>query len=415
MAITTDDWKEVIRTLADFQIFQASETQQKFLEAIQRQVARWYQEHPGVANAHDFDAIYPAEFELLKQKVENLKVKGLAYQAAESSKTYTIYNRQNTLKDYQTNREVEDFIAYLEGDFVKEQPFIKVNGKQLPAAKVVSIVKQMLGLEPKAIDTSGGFAPYLGHSMLYAKPDSPKGDEVLGRVWCLMNSIVTKADVNASVGDQEALEALLRDATEYRRSVVLAILEAAEVSQSTVDTHCQTRMTGELLKLACWHLEGSTLRRLIAADDSLVVQSDTDIELRIAAAPKKAENIFKAMFRVETPNVRALWARHSEAGTNPELFELYLAYYDDLYRRAPVRDAAGAQGKIQYKKDEHILERDQRGNLVSKYNADGTLRVNPQGQAAPEIVYYQAEFAVLEHEFSKRMKAEFEEQRGLVY
>ena len=93
-------------------------------------------------------------------------------------------------------------------------------------------------------------------------------------------------------------------------------------------------------------------------------------------------------------------------GTEPELFEIYLAYYDDLYQRTVISDV---DGKREYKKDEHILMRDDHGNLVSLYNDDGSMRETPQ------IVYYQSEFQVLEHAFTELMRQEFEEQRSIKY
>jgi hypothetical protein len=370
----------------------------------------------GVANAHDFDSIYPAEFEILKQKVDIL-----GYQNQPSTHVYTLYNGQNILNNYKTNSEVEDFLKYLDSEFLASTPEISVNGTKYKAKEIISLVKQMLGLQPKASTTSGGFAPYLGSSMLYAKPDSPKGDEVLGRVWFLMNNIISEkfiADA-AAANDAETLKAIRNDRNANCRSVVLAILEAAELSNTNAQTHCQTRLTGELLKITSWHLEHSKLRKLIAHDDSLEVNSDADIRMRIKAAPAKADSLFKAI-HTTSPNVKKLWGKHLTLGSKPELFELEMTYYDDLYGRTPVLDTADQlqvtrHGIIAYKKDEHILERDDLGNLVKKYNADVSLKRNAMGAEEPEIVYYQAEFAVLEHEFTKRMKAEFEDQRGLVY
>ncbi len=48
--------------------------------------------------------------------------------------------------------------------------------------------------------------------------------------------------------------------------------------------------------------------------------------------------------------------------------------------------------------------RDKRGNLVSAFNADGSLR------EIPLVIYYQAEFQVFEHVFTQLMKREFEDK-----
>ena len=136
-----------------------------------------------VANVHEFDALYELDRGAFFTWCQN---KG--YQSKVSDTKRTIYNGDKSLKDYQTNQEVEDFINYLDELSRRAEPF-KLDGKTIAAPEVVSILKQMLGLEPKKFTTSGGFAPYLGHSMYYADPDSPKGDEMLGRVWFMMKKL----------------------------------------------------------------------------------------------------------------------------------------------------------------------------------------------------------------------------------
>ena len=97
----------------------------------------------------------------------------------------------------------------------------------------------------------------------------------------------------------------------------------------------------------------------------------------------------------------------------PELWQLYQAYYDTLYCRTRNEDGS-------FRKDEHILTRDDCGNLVSLYDGDGNLR------ADPIVVYCQAEFQVIEENFMKLMELmrekfeepavhQSEEQRGLIY
>ena len=246
----------------------------------------------------------------------------------------------------------------------------------------------MLGLEPKTGGTTGGFAPYLGHSMYYAKPDAPMGDELLGRTWFYMKAMAKNP----------------KDEELNKKSVILSMLEAAELSGSGANTHCQTRMTGELMKLIAFHLPDSKLRPLIAGTD-LPPVAEGDVEAmraRIAAAPLRAVELFSRIKREDSGIIRALIERCDEEGKDPELWQRYQAYYDELYGR--IREEDGS-----IKKDEHLLMRDDHGNLVKMYDAGGNL------QAIPEVVYYQAEFQVFEQAFTELMRREFEEQRGLIY
>ena len=164
------------------------------------------------------------------------------------------------------------------------------------------------------------------------------------------------------------------------------------------------RITGELMKLASWYLEGSNLRPLIAALDLPTVQSSAVIEARIITAPLRAEELFIRIKREDSGAIRRLLEHtYTTTGNEPELWQRYEAYYDDLYGRTKTEDGNG------YRLDEYILVRDDQGNLVSKYNPDGSLR------ATPVIVYYQSEFQVFEKIFTELMHKEFEEQRGLKY
>ncbi len=129
-----------------------------------------------------------------------------------------------------------------------------------------------------------------------------------------------------------------------------------------------------------------------------------DIKARIAFASERAKQIFDRIHREDTGEVRKVREYHLAQDTEPELWELYQAYYDDLYRRTKTSDGS-------YRLDENILTRDNHGNLVKAHGADGT----PRPPAAVEIVYHQAEFQVLELAFTELMRREFEEQRGLVY
>ena len=332
------------------------------------------------ANAHDFDAVYELDRPILWRETAE-------YNSALSATPHTIHNNSAQTPNYHTNAEVEDFIQYLDST-IATVTGIKIGKTHLNGPKVVSIIKQMLGLEPKSGNTTGGFLPYLSSSMYYAKPESPKGDEMLGRTWFYMKNLP---------GNE-------RDKEDYKKSVVLALLEAAEISQASVDTHCQTRTTGELMKLVALNdLPDSKLRPLIAATDLPPVQDDTDIQDRITAAPIRAQQLFNNIKREDNGAIRRLIERHIDEGTEPELWERYEAYYNDLYRRTQAEDGNG------YKNDEHILIRDDHGNLVSRFNTNGTVR--PQ----PITVYYQSEFQVLEQTFTELMRKEFEEQRGLKY
>jgi hypothetical protein len=179
----------------------------------------------------------------------------------------------------------------------------------------------------------------------------------------------------------------------------------------------KTRISGELFKMLSWHLPDSKLRSLISANDSPAVVSDADMPVRINAAPIRARDLFNIMKREDSGETRRLIARCIQEGRDPELWERYEAYYDDLYRRTKVTDGTPYNERLHirlsdgrmYKRDEHILMRDNHGNLVRLYDQNGTLR------ARPIIVYYQAEFQVFEHAFTQLMKHEFEDQRGLKY
>ena len=106
-------------------------------------------------------------------------------------------------------------------------------------------------VEYKQTKLPPGFAPYLGHSIYYDKPDALKGDEMLGRIWFYMKAIAKNT----------------KDEELNKRSVIISMVEAAELSGSSTNTHCQTRMTGELMKLLAFNLEGSKLLPLIAGND----------------------------------------------------------------------------------------------------------------------------------------------------
>lgn len=340
-----------------------------------------------IVNVHEYDDAYELDFSILKSWCAD---KG--YSHSLSPTPHRIYNGQKSINPHYTNGEVEDFISYLD-ETIAYGPPLKLDKVTIPAVRVVSLVKQIIGLEEKSDGTTGSFPPCLGHPMFYAKPSSAKGDEILGMAWYMMKEIGAfkhQADSKENPDD-------------YKRSVVLAILEAAdEISQDRAVTHCQTRTTGELMKCIAHHLPGSHLKKHIAIDDGQLAANDGDKRTRIAGALMRAEILFNKIKSGYGPSVTARWAHHIEQDTKPGLWELYEAYYDDLYRRS--KDANG-----NYVNNDNTLVRDAHGNLVKGYLADGTRNPNP------EIVYYQAEFQVLEHAFTEHMRKEFEEQRGLVY
>ena len=321
------------------------------------------------ANAHDFDSIYELDRFILWEETQE-------FDASQIS----LPNNDNTTL-FVTNTEVQDFLSYLEKViFIK--PSIKLGAMNLSGEDAVSMIKQILGIEKKKMSTAGGFPPYFISSMYYARPDSPSGDEMLGRTWFYMKKIASNE----------------KDAELNKESVIFALLDSVEMLGNSLYTHCQTRITGELMKLLSWYLPGSKLPSFVAAEDLPQVQCDQDVTDRIEAAPFRAQQLFNHLKKEDSGGIRNLVERHIDQGTDPQLWERYEAYYDALYRRARDDDREG------YKRDENILMRDERGNLVSAFNADGSLRENPL------IIYYQAEFQVFEHVFTQLMKREFEDK-----
>jgi acyl-CoA-binding protein len=329
-------------------------------------------------NAHEHEALYQLDQPLLWKQTA-------AFNPVPSPTARTLYNNKLMVtENYHTNAEVEEFINYLDTT-LSTGPAFALDGGRMSGDRAVSIIKQILGIEQKASNTSGGFAPYLGSSMYYAKSDSPKGDEMLGRTWHLMRN-VSKSDQDLALN---------------QRSVALALLNSVDVCGQLVSTHCQTRTTGQLMQLVCCYLEGSHLRPVIINDrDESAATSDAAVIDRIKAAPALARSLFDSFRREDQGEIRRLIERHNEAGVEPQLWERYKAYYDMLYRRT-----SKASGKGYYC-DENILTMDELGNMVSKYGANGWSR------AAPVIIYYQAEFLVLEKVFTDLMHAEFEKKRG---
>ena len=341
------------------------------------------------ANAHDFESVYEQDYATLVGWCAEH-----GYRDALSTIDHSLYNNDEITVNYHTTCEVENFITYLDTT-VATGTHLKLDSKNIASSRVVSLVKQMLGLEEKTGSTTSEFAPYLGYSMFYAKSKSSKGDQVLGRVWYMMKKI----------GEDKHGRDPKEDPEVYKKSIVLAILEAAELSEGKTDIHCQTRITGELMKAIAWNLPDSKLRPLIAADDLPPATTDTDMITRIAFAPDRAKQIFKRIYSIpKEGGLYSLWKRHLEQATTPELWEFYQAYYDDLYRRTKNPDGG-------YRLDDNTLTRDDHGNLVRAHLADGT----PRPPAEVEIVYHQAEFQVLELAFTELMRKEFEEQRGLKY
>ncbi|CAO5679028.1 MAG: hypothetical protein NEHIOOID_01023 [Holosporales bacterium] len=137
------------------------------------------------------------------------------------------------------------------------------------------------------------------------------------------------------------------------------------------------------------HTNELSLRRFIA--------DGNDVKQCIADGRMKAKRIFDAT-KESRPFIE-LYAKYDK----PELFELYMCYYDALYQGKTI---IGEDGIARRKKDEYVLERDASGNMVRRYNADGSLRNNPI------IVYHQAEFVIMELEFTKLLR-ELHENRVL--
>jgi hypothetical protein len=67
-----------------------------------------------IANAHDFEPFYPFEFDLLKHPSEER-----GYQSEQGSTPFTRFNGDKLTQNFHTNKEVEDFIYYLENEFFK--------------------------------------------------------------------------------------------------------------------------------------------------------------------------------------------------------------------------------------------------------------------------------------------------------
>ena len=149
----------------------------------------------------------------------------------------------------------------------------------------------------------------------------------------------------------------------------------------------------------------------IEEDNELLLEIDMEIP-----AIQEAFKIFSVITKEEQGATGELRRRHQAARTEPEpeLFERYRACYSDFYKRIPIFEANGSF--LRYNKDEHTLERDGIGNMVSQYaDASGTLRTNAEGQPCHFIIYSKDEFKVLETAFSYLMKKEFEDHRGLKY
>ena len=179
---------------------------------------------------------------------------------------------------------------------------------------------------------------------------------------------------------------------DYRRSMVVAILNAAEITGARTDAHCQTRITGELLSALAPSLKKSKLIDSITSGAGLEGLSD-NVPTRVDNAAATANKIFEGV------------SNDSKSWNNSELYRIYRTFYDALYQRTPQQDAAG---HTTYLHNEHILQRDAQGNLVRNYDAEGKL-LRPA-----VLVYYQAEFQIIEHTFTQLLRKRLEEQKNLL-
>ncbi|CAO5676028.1 MAG: hypothetical protein NEHIOOID_00628 [Holosporales bacterium] len=358
-----------------------------FMQRITQQV--------GFTNAHTLETYYERNAILLNRIVERR-----GYHADLSDAFLTVYNGEEISDHYQTNSNVIDFLEYLETEFKEDQHPLEIDGHKVSVDTAIHLIKELLGIAPRKLSI-GGFGSYLARPMLYGKATDITGDVLLGQIWHLIKTSLSQQDVEKSLQTNEAVEALVRESSSRKRSVVLALLNGIDFDREKADIRCQTRITGELLKMACFYFgSDSSLRRFIADGNDVETSRPQDIEQRIANAPMKAKRIFDAV--KESPRFIELYTESDK----PELFELYMCYYDALYQGKTI---IGEDGMPKRQKDEHVLERDASGNMVRRYNADGSLRDNPI------IVYYQAEFAIMEREFTKLLKRKFHENRGLIY
>ncbi|CAO4834544.1 MAG: hypothetical protein CNLJKLNK_00159 [Holosporales bacterium] len=349
----------------------------------------------GFANAHTLETHYERDAALLNRVVESR-----GYNSALSDELLTIYNGDEIKEQYQTNVSLMDFIHYLNTEFKEYQLPLDVDGRRISVNYAVDLIKELLGITPRVLST-GEFGSYLGRPMLYGASTSITGDMLLGQIWHLIKTSLSEQTIEKSLESNEATETLLHESSSRKRSVVLALLSGIDFDHDKADIRCQTRITGELLKMACFYLGSeSSLRRFIAHENDAAAYSTQDMEQRIANAPIEAERIFKAV--KDSARFIELYTESDK----PELFELYTCYYDALYQR---KTRICEDDTVRIDRNEHVLERDASGNMVRRYHRDGSPRANPI------IVYCQAEFAVLELHFTTLLIKEFHEKRGLIY
>ncbi|CAO5678500.1 MAG: hypothetical protein HEEMFOPI_01391 [Holosporales bacterium] len=348
----------------------------------------------GLQNAHTLETYYERDAVLLNRIVNSRR-----YNDALAQRTLMLYDSQEVINcNYQTNLSVMDFIHYLETEFKTDQHPIEIGGHSIPVDTAVDLVKELLGILPRNL-SSGMYGPYLSRPMLYGRPTPITGDILLGQIWHLVKTSTPEPNSQQSLKSNEA-ESLIQESDTRKRSVVLALLNGIDFNYGGMFCNCQTRITGELLEMACFHLgEESILRRFVASEDD-VLKSTFDMKQRIQQAQIKATRIFNAV--KESESYKELYS----ISDTPELYELYLCYYDALYGGKSIMRADGV---LERRRNEHILEKNELGHMVRRYHADGSVRDNP------EIVYYQAEFAILEHQFTNLLVQELNEKRGLIY
>lgn len=326
----------------------------------------------GYANAHSFEDTYMRDYDVLVTMCQN---KG--YVEQQSQRTWALYSgASSVVPHYQTNTEVDDFVHYIQQGFFGGH---------------TSLLLQILGIEPVSTKTEH-FGAYLGRSMLYAKPDTPKADEFLGRAWWLTKKIAEEKTQNmpecAAKVEQDAL----------RKSIGLALLEAVDHSSyGKVSIRCPTRITGEMMKCVCWNLPGSQLRGLIAGRNALAPLQEQNIQDQIASAQLEARQMFLGIHDSGV-NLKKLYADDP----SPELWRVYQAMFDDFYKRNRHNNGTLIVS-------EHTLMRDHLGRVVKAFQADGSPR------HTPEVVYPQVIFTAIEKAFADLLCQNYEKRRGVAY
>lgn len=351
----------------------------------------------GIADTHDFENdIYPHDYTLLAQETQNVDLS--------TSSDITLYDNRAT-RNHKTNVEVIDFLSFMDSDFVSDED-----------NKKADVVRQILGLK----QSSNPFGSYLGHAM-YLGGRGASGDEFLGRVWAHIK--VQAANKCWQLEQEGRAGEGAHEKQVIHRSVVLALVDAAEIINGVAELHCQTRTTGELMKCLSWYLKDSKLKPFIAGIDEDEPESEQTIKAQIFNATSIANRLIKNLEGGEGRNFKAL----IQIG-DQELWRLYKALYDDFYGRTyqtlVLKDKKTGEELVRtsyqdwndaikeidsditvmvgfeyLNRDEHLLERDMgTGALVSKWDANGLQR------QTPVVKWAQEPFRYIEHVFSQMVE-----------